>query len=100
MSKKITRMNGREITIPYYHVNNIQDGKPFINDAVDINGQKWTTFIDSYEDLTNITVREPQVHLIADALNDPSIRDMKVIRDLRRALLAHLGRDLFEGDEE
>ena len=99
MSKEITRMNGEKTTIPYYRVINVQDGKPFINDAVDTNEQKWVTFIDSYEDLTNMIVREPQAHLIADALNDPSIRDIKVIRDLRRALLAHLARDLFEGDE-
>ena len=101
MSKKITRMSGAETNAPSYYITKASDGEMIVcRSDSECDKAEWTTFIDSYEDLVSMVVRESQAHLIADALNHSSIRDVKVIRDLRRTLLAHLGRDLFEGDEE
>lgn len=101
MSKKITRMSGEEMNAPSYYITTMDDGEMAVcHSDSECDKVKWTTFIDSYEGLVSMVVRESQAHLIADALNHSSIRDVKVIRDLRRTLLASLGRDIFEGDEE
>ena len=100
MSKVITCMSGGEMNIPSYYTTKMDDGKitTCLPDS-ECDKVEWTTAIDSYEGLVSMIVREEQAHTLADALNNVAVREIKVVQDLRRALLAHLERDLFEGDK-
>lgn len=97
MFKEIVRMNGKKIKIPFYYIKYTKHGEVVCQEDDNEPKTAWAVFIDSYEDLVSITVRKPQVDLLIDVLNNPYIRDIKIVNDLRKTLLVNLGRDIFEG---